>query len=386
MPESTICRSCKSETKDLFSLGEHGLPPYGEGKTYPLDVVKCPSCHLVQLKDTVPQELMYNDSYGYRSGINETIKADLEGIVERATKEAHLKPGSNVLDVGSNDGQLLLNYDNGIRKYGFEPVTKLAKESQGRFRHDDTFIINDYFNRKGRNTLPMFEVITAISMFYDLDNPDEFVEDLKKQLHPHGLIIIQQNYLLRMLENTAFDNICHEHLTYFSLTSLEPLLERHGLEVFRVEENPINGGSFRTYIRHINKDDPQDVEASVADMRKQERPLTQEKVYLEFANRIKQRCEELRDSLSGKVYAYGASTRGAILVKAAGIQDQIEAVVERNPDKIGKTYLGIPIISEAEAEKNPPDLKLILPWFHTSIQEREQGPKVVPLPEVRRID
>lgn len=382
------CRVCDSQTEEILDLGEQTLP-FGE-KKYPLVLVKCPDCHLVQLRDTVPQDLMYNDDYGYRSGINETIKADLKDIADKAKQVVPSKfPDyvTTVLDIGSNDGTLLAHFKEWGWAVGVEPVKKLADESQKKLGKS-AGIVNDYFSFEAvaaviGGRLSKVDIITVISCFYDMPDPNKFVADLKRTLSSDGVIIVQQNYLLKMLENNAYDNICHEHLEYYSLLSLENLLKRHDLEVFRVEQNSINGGSFRTYISHRGS---RSVEPSVAEMRESEQHLTAD-TYQDFVNNVLKTKLLLKANLAGlkKVYAYGASTRGSVIVQYADIAHRIDAVVERNPDKIGKKYFSIPIISEGEAKKNPPDYKLILPWFHESIVEREKGdiPLILPLPEVK---
>lgn len=353
--------------------------PFGE-KKYPLDLVKCPKCHLVQLKNSVPQSEMYNENYGYRSGINETIKADLEDIVSSALK-AHPK-ANRFLDIGCNDGTLLSYYGNKGLRIGWEPVKKLADVAQ----QYATAVINDYWSYDRGET---FDIITVISCFYDMPDPNKFVEDLASSLEEDGLCIIQQNYLLRMLENNAYDNICHEHLEYYSLLSLENLLNQHGLEVFRVEENSINGGSLRTYICHKGQ---RPVEQNVSDLRAEEKKarLDTKAPYEAFANRVEELSNDLRNYLDGlkNVYAYGASTRGSVIVQKSGIK--CDAVVERNPDKFGKDYHGMKVITEQEAKQNPPDYALILPYFHKSIAHRvsEQTPHakiILPLPRLQEL-
>ena len=235
-------------------------------------------------------------------------------------------------------------------------------------------------------------------MFYDLEEPNVFVRDLKDMLDEYGLLIIQQNYLADMIERNAYDNICHEHLEFYSLSALEHLISRHGLRVYHVETNNLNGGSFRVYVQHEREDRIED--PSVMAMRVRESKLKLDKLstYKAFAKRI----EELRDSLysfikiehdSGKtIYVYGASTRGNTLLQFCGLDGSlITAAVERNPEKWGKKIAssGIPIISEEQARAEAPDYFLMLPYFFKEeFIEREkdfveQGNHLIfPLPKV----
>jgi hypothetical protein len=240
-------------------------------------------------------------------------------------------------------------------------------------------------------------------MFYDLDNPNKFLQDIKTCLHPEGVFVIQQNYLKGMLEQLAFDNICHEHMEYYSLLSLEPLLKRNGLEVFAVSTNNINGGSFRTYIRNIGSNVGGLINPNVAQMEQDELAfgLDKKETYLEFAERVKNNGQILKDFVDQentkgrKIYIYGASTRGGTLLQFCGIDNtQIIGAAERNQDKVGKIMktTGIPIVSEKEAREKA-DVFIVLPYFFKKeFIAREQdfikkgGRLVFPLPKFEIYD
>ena len=396
------CRSCKSEKLvDILSLGEQYLADFRDDdekpEKYPLALVLCEKCNLLQLKHTTPPSSLYTERYGYRSGINQTMREHLRGIANKAAGLALLSPGEIIIDIGCNDGTLLKAYDaERLIRIGFDPVEKFAKDFEG----TGIRFVNDYFNKehyKRHHGPKKAKVITAISMFYDLDKPNIFVSDLAEILDDDGIIVIQQNYLVGMLLQHAFDNIVHEHLEYYSLFSLEKLLERHGLMVFDVEVNDLNGGSFRTYICHK---DARKISDAVLQLRESETKLglQNKHIYEEFANRIK----TIKNSLYGfiekevkrgkKVYVYGASTRGNTLLQYCGLDNTlIEAAVERNPEKWGKKIasVGIPIISEEQARRDKPDYMFVLPWFFKEeFLEREaeyikQGGKLLfPLPTV----
>lgn len=399
------CRSCSSENlQDILSLGTQYLSDFVDTndqkpEEYPLDLTLCQNCYLVQLKETTPSSSLYTDSYGYKSGINNTIRADLKEIVERVNSEIHLDDGDVVLDIGSNDGTLLSNYSKGLFRIGCDPLTKFAEECK---QHAD-IVVNDYFSYDAINRVipdKKPKVITAISCFYDLDKPNDFVADIAKLLDDDGIFIVQQNYLVGMMLQNAFDNICHEHVEYYSLLSLEKLLNRHGLEVFHIELNDINGGSFRTFIRKITD---RTIGQTVFGLREAEAHFNLDKpeIYQEFAQRVKQLTSDLHDLIEklvkeGKtVYTYGASTRGNGLLQAANLDKTlITAAVERNPEKWGKFIAssGIPIISEKQARKEKPDYMLVLPWYFASeFKVREKaylnagGHFIIPLPKVEVI-
>lgn len=372
----TQCRSCKSgKLKDILSLGDQYLSHFisegeSKGEKYPLDLVLCEECFLLQLKTTVDSSLLYGEDYGYRSGINNTIKADLAEVASRAMDEGIVKEGDAFLDIGANDGTLLANYPKEYFRVGCEPIKKLAELC----KENADVVVNDFFNYEAINKqLPekKFKIITAISCFYDLDDPNKFVSDIVRLLADDGIFVVQQNYLVGMLQQNAFDNIVHEHLEYYSLLSLEKLLERHGLEVFHVELNDINGGSFRTYIRRKSGKEVGNTVLALRDMESM-LSLSSIKIYAAFAERVKNITDEVHMFIEnavadGKtVYVYGASTRGNTLLQAAKMNNRLtKAAVERNPEKWGKKIasIDVPIISEEQARLDKPDYMLVLPWY-----------------------
>jgi len=400
------CRSCQSEKlADILSLGDQYLSDFRDDEEkperYPLDLVLCESCSLLQLKHTTPPSSLYTERYGYRSGINQTMRDHLARIARKAKELALPSPKEIVIDIGCNDGTLLKAYDTEwLVRVGFDPIEKFARD----FKGTAITFINDYFNKeryKRHCGERRAKIITAISMFYDLDDPNTFVSDLAEILDDDGIIVIQQNYLVSMLLQNAFDNIVHEHLEYYSLISLEKLLQRHGLMVFDAELNDLNGGSFATYICHK---DTRGISDAVLQMRESEvnLGLQNKHVYEEFANRIKAIKDALRSFIErevkkGKtVYLYGASTRGNTLLQYCGLDNTlITAAAERNPEKWGRKIasVGIPIISEEQARKDKPDYMLVLPWFFKEeFLQREAeyikhgGKLLFPLPTVEVVE
>lgn len=394
----TKCRACGFEyLMPVLSLGSQKVVSFRNEvpPAVPLELVLCSNCNLLQLKHTTRPDLLWGEEYGYRSGVNQTMKNELTEIVRSVEDIVPLFADDVVLDIGCNDGTLLSAYSQPCIKVGFDPSANVAKYAQ-EAGHE---VIVDYFNA---DSFPYgkAKVVTAISMFYDLDNPNQFIKDILRALHPSGVLVIQQNYLLSMLEQTAFDNICHEHLEYYCLMSLEPLLARYNLEVFDVTTNAINGGSFRTYIRYKNgavysSEGRQRVDALRS--REIKAGLDDPLTYKRFSWRVKHACNELARSVKAlsaqgaNIFAYGASTRGGTLLQSCGLDNkQITAVADRNPDKWGKTMqtTGLPIVSEAFARKHA-NYFLVLPWFfRDEFTERESafrkkgGKLIFPLPRL----
>jgi len=399
------CRVCNHEPLDeIISLGMQPLINFLDSaqKVYsaPLDLMLCDKktggCGLLQLKHTVPGNLLYK-KFWYKSGVNQTIRNDLADVVNKVEQLIELKPKDIVVDIGSNDSTLLRCYSGkGLVLVGFEPATNLLQEA----KIGTTKIFNDFFNYKqfkkefGKRKV---KVVTSISMFYDLEEPNKFVEDIVKILENDGVLVIQMNYLMTMLENNAFDNIVHEHLEYYSLKSLEYLLNKHNLEVFDVEQNEINGGSIRTYVKHKDcKKYP--TSERVSQTRKYEamKGLEEHSTYINFVKRIdglkKKTYDFIKKEVNAgkKVYIYGASTRGNTLLHFFNLDNNlIQKAADKNPNKWGKEIVGIkiPIISEEQARKEKPDYFLVLPWYFIKefeIREKkylEEGGKfIVPLP------
>ena len=409
------CRICKSKNLvPILSLDNQFVSDFlisenPKCSKIPLELLLCDpnsgGCGLLQLRHSVPPDMMYKQ-YWYKSGISTTIKNDLQDIVSKIQKLSDLKNNDIVVDIGCNDGTLLRFYNNkDLIRVGFEPARNLVKEAEvGTNKIINNFFNYDDFHKNFRNKRT--KVITAISMFYDLEDPNKFIDDITKILDPEGVFVIQQNYLLSMLEQNAFDNICHEHLEYYSLFSLENLLKNHNLEVFDVELNNINGGSFRTYIRFRNSSVKPFTGADYRIKRVREKEsklgLQDKRIYQEFGSRVNDIKEKLLDFIKAeikkekKIYVYGASTRGNVTLQFCGIDNKmITAATDKNPEKWGRKTVGsmIPIIPLEQYRKENPDYLLVLPWhFFEEIKEQEKeyfnsgGKFIVPLPEFRIVE
>lgn len=393
------CRACGSELlHDFLDLGEQYLSDFrrDDVKTpkYPLVATFCERCTLVQLRHTTPQHEMYHDRYGFKSGVSDSIKQDLDSIVTHAFQ--YKNDPRKWLDIASNDGTLLSFVPEDVYRVGIDPVGFLCREAE---QYSDE-IVNDYFTAKCLDGYTPFDVITSISCFYDMPDPNQFVADVAKMLDKNGVWIIQQNYLLTTVELSAVDNFCHEHLEYYTLKSLENLLNKHDLEVNEVYTSMVNGGSIRTIVSHKGTFD---VDESVYLQRDREEDylLNTLATYKDFAskvmvelNKLHRLVKEAKDN-GQTVYILAASTRGATIWQSADIDYRlIDAAVERNPAKVGANFtaIGVPIISEEEARANKPDILIIGPWFFASeVLKREMGHLergghiVLPLPKVEII-
>ena len=407
------CRICNSKNlTSILNLGDQFLANYSPKSNdvipfkekIPLELVRCDksinpdSCGLVQIRHTTPSNLMY-DRYFYRSGINQTMPKNLKEIVQQAISKINLDTDDIVMDIGCNDGTLLQNYKQlPIKSIGFEPAKNMAQFSKqsGATIISDFFSAETFVNNFGDKKV---KIITSIAMFYDLDNPNKFVEDIAKILHPDGIWILELSYLPSMLSQNAFDTIVHEHLEYYHLEVIEFLFSKFKLKVIDVELNDINGGSFRIFVQHEHHLIDDESLKRITSLRKKEQSLNLDtnEPFNTFITKINSEKNKLvtfikNEVSAGKiVHCYGASTKGNTLLQFYNLDKKlIQFIADRNSDKWGRRTIGtdIPIISEEESRSIHPDYFLILPWhFIDEFKERERdflgngGKFLVPLPQ-----
>jgi hypothetical protein len=305
---------------------------------------------------------MWCDGYGYASGINETMRTHLEEIVSSLRQDTLGR--RVVLDIGCNDGTLLKSWPESTFRIGFDPVAKPISGMN---------IVSEYFSAKRYRELgfPKADIVTSIAMFYDLDDPVKFAEDVVSILAPDGIWCLEVGYVGALLDG-AWDGICHEHVNYFGLKQIRDIAERVGLGILRFEFNKMNGGSLQVRLTR-------GADSHHADM-----TIAKEKAFFNFSTferEVQLEAKAIRrciteDFKGKKIYALGASTKGNIILQTAWLDSTaIQAAVDRNPDKVGRRLPGtrIPIISEEEARANPPDAFLVLPWhFKDQLLEREK--------------
>ena len=402
------CRICGEENlTPVISLGEQyltGVFPKTKDEEVskgPLDLVWCTACGLLQMKNSYSLDEMYGDNYGYRSGLNNSMVRHLRQKIRTLEKMVQLTDTDLVLDIGSNDATALKEYSGKYRKVGIDPTGIKFKE----YYTDSISLIPDFFSAKlFQNNFPndKAKIVTSIAMFYDLENPVNFVKDIESILSDDGIWHFEQSYMPSMLRTNAFDTICHEHLEFYSLSVVKNMLEKCGMRIIDVQMNAINGGSFA--VTACKKSAKYKSNSPVIDWllkQEQEMGLNTLKPYQDFRDRVFRHRKNLMELIEAlvqdgkKIIGYGASTKGNVLLQFCGITDKhIPYIAEVNEDKFGSFTPGtnIPIISEKEARAMKPDYFLVLPWhFKNGILEREkdfmeQGGKFIfPLPEIEII-
>jgi hypothetical protein len=398
--------------KELFSLGKlyvsdfvsDGCPPRGD--KHELDLVMNEDGS-VRLNTVAPMNIMYGQ-YWYRSGITDTMKKELAGIVHSITSTFKIQSGDVWLDIASNDGTLLSNVPKMCYRLGIDPGDDSYKNEAE--KHCDE-VVQDYFSesayRRSKCGNRKAKVITTIAMFYDLDDPDSFVRDIDRVLDDDGLWVVQMSYTPLMIEQMAFDNICHEHIFYYSLFNFKALMNRNGFDVVDVQLNDINGGSFRVYMMKSTADKTKFGSQPYRDVcafrvnsilsHEETLGLDEPETWKNFYSKIDALKKQTVDFIvaekaKGKtIWGYGASTKGNTLLQYFELDSSlISGIAERSPFKYGLHTVGsnIPIFSEEEMRRANPDYLLVLPWhFINEFKDRENqylkdgGKFIVPCPK-----
>jgi cyclopropane fatty-acyl-phospholipid synthase-like methyltransferase len=409
------CRICGNrDLVPILSLGEQyltGVFPNVRDAVLskgPLELVACSTdynakaCGLVQLRQTYDLNEMYGAHYGYQSSLNRAMVNHLQEKVSYLLDRYPLNPGALVLDIGSNDGTLLSFYpEQNITVVGIDP----SAQKFAPFYRDHISLIPDFFSAdlfRQRFGSKKARIITSVAMFYDLENPLCFMEDVASILEEDGIWHFEMSYLPAMVKIMGYDTICHEHLEYYSLRQIKWMTDRCGLKVLNVEFNETNGGSFAmTVARQCSAylENTAQLEAVLQDEETQ--GLSSEVQQRAFANTVqthKHKLVALLHSLKEQkrtVLGYGASTKGNVLLQHCGITPELlPAIAEVNKDKFGCFTPGtnIPIISELEAHAMKPDYFFVLPWhFRDNLIQREStflrrgGKMIFPLPAIEII-
>jgi hypothetical protein len=403
--------------KELFNLGELYVSDFlGEndeprGGKVEMKMMLDELTGNVRLEKAAPLDVMYG-KYWYRSGINQSMKNELQRIVNSILDVKKLKENDIWVDIACNDGTMFDFIPNNIIKIGIDPVDNSYKnESEKR----SDLIIQDYFSadvyKKSKFGTQKAKVVTSIAMFYDLENPDTFIQDVGEILDDNGLWVLQLSYTPLMIEQLAFDNICHEHIYYYSLFNLKKLMEKNGFKIVDCQLNDTNGGSFRVYVMKENADVKKfatQPHRDVCNFRIQSLLTLEEKLkldsvdtWMDFYNRILDLKEQTVSFIKSekekgkKIWGYGASTKGNTLLQYFGLDNTlIDGIAERSVYKWGLKTVGtnIPMYSEEQMRNEKPDYLLVLPWhFISEFVERERdfllggGKFIVPCPKFQII-
>lgn len=405
METITRCRSCGAPRLDtILSLGEvpvadRLISPAEREPTprFPLTLQFCPSCTLVQIRETLPPHELFCRDYPYHSSFSEQLVAHSRTNALRLIQDERLGDTSQVIELASNDGYMLRHFaERGIPVLGVDPAEAPVRAARRLGIPTEQTFFTVELAKQWRDAGRMADVVIANNVLAHVADTNGFVEGIRTILKPGGVACLEFPYVRDLIERCEFDTIYHQHLCYFSLTAVDSLMRRAGLVVHDVQRLPIHGGSLRILVSHDRPRRP-----AVEQLLEQEQKcgMTGVSFYQDFAERVAAVCRSLRETIlqlaagRHRIAAYGAAAKGTTLLGCLGLPDGlIEYVVDRNVHKHGRCLPSgrIPIEGVERLLADRPDFVLLLAWnFRQEILRQQQayrrqgGRFIVPIPEVQ---
>lgn len=401
-----LCRACKSKILYKFlDLGFH--PPSDQFRKkeqlcqsvvfYPLDVLMCEECGLVQLSYVVPPEILYQDNYPYESSMTKTGQAHFYGFADSVVADYGFASGDLAVDIGSNVGVLLEGFKrSGLQVLGIDPAANICQIAISRGIPSVANFFDINVARKIVETQGEASVITGTNVFAHIDDWDSLSEAVNVLIHKEkGVFIIEAPHLLHLVNSLEYDTIYHEHLSYISVAPLMKFFRSHGLEIIKVEHKDIHGGSIRIHVSIIGN---YDIDPSVQETIDEENKakLTSKETLDNFALRVSQNRNDLTWLLKNlkregkRIVAVSAPAKGMTLLNYSKIgRETLDYVTEKSTLKIGTYTPGdhIPVYSDSKLLEDMPDYALLLAWnFAAEIMDnlkeyKQRGGKfIIPIP------
>jgi len=399
------CQICGSKSlKTVLFLGY--VPPVNTMRKigrlpsqetfFPLGLQRCFVCGLVQNITEVAPETLFPPEYPYLSGTTRILRENFADLYRESKKMLDLKPDDLIVDIGSNDGTLLSNFKNGgHRVLGIEPSRAAIVANNAGIE-----TIMEFFNRKIVKTIKekydKAKIITATNVFAHIPDIHSVVEGINDLLSSDGVFISESHYLADLIATLQYDTIYHEHLRYYSLSSLVKLMKMHDLEVFYVKRIPTHGGSIRVYAARKGQ---KKIDSLVRDLLISEEKIINEKALEKFSQDVLHSKTDLISLLGdikkkdAKIYGIGAPSRASTLINYTGIDEKLVNCVLEVPgsNKIGKYMPGtmIPVLEESRLYQDQPEYALLFSWHIASelipkLKEKGyQGKFIVPLAKVK---
>ncbi len=395
------CINCRSKKlKEIFTLGSQPISSafYSNKKfnlkKYPLNLFECSKCKLIQFSTKTPVREMYGSSYGYKTSLSKNMIQHLHKKYLILNKKLNFKDNSNIIDIGSNDGSFLnffASKSKNLQIFGIDPSAQVFKKNYKK----NIYLINDFFSKsklfkfinKNKLKIKKFSLITSFAMFYDLLKPNSFCKDINNLLSENGLWISEFSYFPLLLKNLTYDQICHEHVAYYTLSTFKKIIEKNNLKIIDFTINEINGGSIEVVCAKKNSSHKTN-KRKIFNQIKFEKRInhTAYKRFGDRVNNVKNNIITFLNMNPNRVVGYGASTKGNVILNHCKITNEnLPFICDANKFKINKFTPGsnIKIISKKKMRKMKPDYLFVLIWSFRSevikeeIQYIKKGGKLV---------